>query len=100
MWLEDRAQDLDFRLSGIGGGVARGQALEHGAHLEDLHRLPRLDAPYAGATVAVVLDQALLLEAGQRGANRPAAHGHPPGQLAFNQPLAGLELPVDDPQPQ
>ena len=47
--------------------MAGGQPLEHGSRLEDLDGLLRPDEPDPGAAVALVLDQPLVLEAGQRG---------------------------------
>ena len=73
-----------------------GEALEHGARLDDLDRLLRADQPDAGAAVALVLHEAFVLEPGQRGAYRGAAHAELASHLDLDQALAGLEAAGDD----
>ena len=78
------------------GGLPGGEPLQHRPGLEDLDRLALVDEPDPGAAVSLVLDQALLLEPGQRGADRRAPDAERRGQIGLDEPLVGLQAPADD----
>ena len=71
---EDALEVLDVRGAGPLGRQACHESLEHGARLQDLHRLALGDEPDPGAAMAFVLHQALVLESHQRRPDQRAAH--------------------------
>ena len=87
---EDRLEVLDVAVLRPHRRVARGQPLEHGAGFEDLDRLALGHEPHPGAAVALVLDEALVLEPRQRGADSRAPHSERPGQLHLDEALVRL----------
>ena len=94
--LKDRAQ-----LGDVGWGRAErrppgGQPLEHGPRLEDLDGLARIDEPDARAAVALVDDQAFVLEPGQGGTDGRAPDAEHLRQVHLHEALAGLKAAGDD----
>ena len=94
--LENRPQLRDVGRRRAYRGLASGQPLEHGSRLEDLDGLPRIDEPDPGAAVALVDDQPLVLEAGQRRTDGRAPDAEHLRQVHLHQALAGLKAPGDD----
>ena len=73
-----------------------GQPLEHRARLQDLDGFLRLHEPHSRAAVALVLDQPLVLEPGERGAYGGAPHAQHLREIGLDQTLARLKTAGDD----
>ena len=77
-------------------GVPRHQLLEGDAHLLDLERLPVGDPAHPRAPVRLALDEALLLEPDEGGADGRPAGAEQLGQVGLDQPLVGMQAAVHD----
>jgi hypothetical protein len=71
-----------------GNGLARGDALEAGAHDEDLPQVSRVDLHQPHAAVGRVRHDALTLQQPQRFPHGDAADVEPARDLRLDQPLA------------
>jgi hypothetical protein len=99
----DGAEVLDRLAHGVRDAVfvaleheMGGLELERGAQLEQVGQALARERGHAGAAVGLELDEALVGEGSERGAQAVAGDAVALGQLAFDQALAGGEVAVED----
>ena len=93
----DRAQRADLAAGRAAlGGEARSRALEHAAQLDRVAHVGLGERAHRVATAREVSQQALVLERGQRQAQRRARHAETLHERQLAHPLARLELAAED----
>ena len=98
--LQDLPQLGDQLLGRVLRRVPRCEPLEDHAGLQDLGRLVVVDKSHLGSAMRLVLDEALLHEAHERGADGRARRVQQRNQVRFDEALVGLEPAADDCGPQ
>ena len=98
---EDRAQVGDVLVGGVcarPGVTASPSSAARACRISTASA--SADQAHSGATVGLELDQALVLEPGQRGPHRRAPDAEAPRQIGLDQALVGKQLAGHDRGPQ